>query len=84
MISTARSNARRGDLVYYLLRNHTVTIMVNSPSVTAMSYEKHAAVIDNYSLGECLDINYDNLEVFEDVNGILTAKRVSMILTARC
>jgi hypothetical protein len=48
--ATARSNAKDGDLVYFLPGTYKETIRFNNPGVTAKSYLKHEAVIDNNAL----------------------------------
>ena len=48
--ATANSSARDGDLVYYLSGIYTETILFLAHGVTAQSYEKHGAVINNSEL----------------------------------
>ena len=59
--ATAKDSAKDADLVYYLPGTYTETILFFAHGVTALSYEKHGAVINNSKLNYGLYSNTDRV-----------------------
>jgi hypothetical protein len=59
--SIAQTNAKKGDVLYYLPGTYTNRISFRAHGVTAISYKKHEAIINNMSLGECMYSSFDDV-----------------------